>query len=315
MDAKRLILVLFVLSVILVMGMIGASFSLSQEQVDAHVERDTIARHDPLFQEILYQKDPWHCHFEDDFLIPLHKSDPSKSPRVSLVSEFFDQTSHILDAMQANLRDNSHHARFVYLIGNSRQQLANLTAIIPPETIMDVYYAPGGVTYRHLFAAASLYPETFLIHNADIAVRNLTYLLDACNAETSFDNAALVGSRLDVLRKQATCQEYSGQGSFDTYITNRKFIDCAFLNNMRFPPFYWGAENVVASQLPKKLIANLCPHWTFAHHHPGKMVASSNSGERAHRIRINSEKNSWTGVKNNEQVLAKICNLQRLHGL
>jgi len=312
MTPKTLIAFFVALSVILVLRFLAPSFALLKAH--GQDESNIIARPDPLFEKTLYQKDPWQCQFEDDFLIPLHKSDWSKSLRVSFVSEFFDQSNHILDAMQANLRDNAHHARFIYLIGNSRKQLGSLKTIMPPETIMDVYYAPGGVTYRHLFAAASLYPETFLIHNADIAVGNLTDLLEACNAETSFDNAALVGSRLDVLRKGATCQEYSGQGSFDTYLTNRKFIDCAFLNNMRFPPFYWGAENVVASQLPKKLIANLCPYWTFAHHHPGKEVASSNSGERAHRTRINSVKNSWAGVKNNDQVLAKICDLGRLHG-
>ena len=88
---------------------------------------------------------------------------------------------------------------------------------------MDVYYAQDGVTFRQMFFTASLYPETFLIHNADIAVGNMSKLLEGCGLNhLPFDDAALVGSRIDALRENSHCGECSRQGSFDSYLAKRK---------------------------------------------------------------------------------------------
>ena len=249
-------------------------------------------------------KDPWNCSFEDDILVSLHKSANNDntlsetSVRLTLVSEFYMAASHTLEVIHANIRDNCHHDQFIYVIGECRKQLRSLQDILPSDNItMDVYYAQGGVTFCHLFFTASLCPETFLIHNADIAIGNMSKLLEGSGLNhRPFDDAALVGSRIDALRGNAHCEEYYRQGSFDSYLAKRKSMDCIFFNNLRSPPFYWGAKNVVASLLPKKHIANLCPYRKFDHFHPSGDVASSISGLREKRVRVNSDDNSWVGA-------------------
>lgn len=287
-------------------------FSLSS-QIDSNYHLYQLAGSTRTVVKEASLVNPSECSFEDDFLIPIYKSNSSShhdgKAKVTVVSEFYNASS-VKRAMTQNIKDNDLSAtRFIYLVGGSRnmqyQQLQSvLNVSFPAMKFLNVYYAPGGVTYRHLFGAAMMYPQPFMIHNADIGIGNVSKILDACHH--SFNNSAVVGSRVDVLEEGATCQKYFDWSSFDAYMTNREGLDCNFLNNMRFPPFYWGAENVVASQLPKQSIANLCPHWTFAHYHAAKAL------DRVHRIRINADVNSWTVKPNNAQILSAICNIEKL---
>ena len=255
---------------------------------------------------------PFECSFEEDFLIQLYNSSNNTGGgvNISIVSEYFQGNPESKIALRKNIDKNRHQARFIYVVGESRQQVAALWADIGPDPppFLEVFYAPGGVTYRHLFGVATLYPDSpFLIHNTDIDVGDTSKLLNACS---NLDEGVLVGSRTDILRPGANCREYSDQGSFDVYLTNAKGMDCDFLSNLRFPPFYWGAENVVASQIPKKYKANLCPYWQFDHYHKSEAVASSDSGVREHRVRINSPSNSWVG--SSAATLGRICNISTM---
>ena len=251
---------------------------------------------------------PFGCNFEDDFLIQLYNTSSNTGGsgggviNISIVSEYFQGNRESKTALLNNINKNRFHARFIYVVGESRRQLATLLADIGPDPppFLEVFYAPGGVTYRHLFGVATLFPDTpFLIHNADIDVGDASRLLNACS---NLDEGVLVGSRTDILRPGANCREYKNNGSFDVYLTNSKDMDYNFLKNLRFPPSFWGAENVVASQIPKKYKANLCPYWQFDHHHK--------SGLRDHRVRINSPSNSWAG--SSAQTLGRICNISTL---
>ena len=121
------------------------------------------------------------------------------------------------------MKNNLHHGRFVFLIGDSKKDLDLLKSIAPLSEInMEVWYAAGGVTYRHLFAAATRYSGTFVIHNSDIGVGDMSGLLDAC---PNLDDAALFGSRIDVYpdpgnTEGANCTSYLLRGSFDAVVTN-----------------------------------------------------------------------------------------------
>ncbi|CAJ1955481.1 unnamed protein product [Cylindrotheca closterium] len=243
---------------------------------------------------------------------------------------------HRRQTVKDNIHDNAEHARFVFLVSGegststfdamqmSYQTLKNILAKVPIEIDAEILFAPGGVTYRHLFAAAMRFEEAFLVYNSDIAVGNLSLLLDSCGPNLDF--GALVGSRTDTFRHanatKPTCFEYMNMGSFDIFMTNRKGLlvkgdsKCSFLNNLRFPQYYWGAENVVAFLLStRKRVANICSRWIFRHMHESKTLdvqRGPRSRDRPNRIRINHQHNDWGGVETWMQNLSDTCNLDLL---
>ena len=75
-----------------------------------------------------------------------------------------------------NINDNKHHAHFVYLIGEKLEENTELIRNLlsnDKDIVFSVFYVPNGVTFRHIFAAATMFNETFLVHNADIEVGRL----------------------------------------------------------------------------------------------------------------------------------------------
>jgi len=193
-----------------------------------------------------------------------------------------------MEAVRSNIRDNLHHARFVFLIGDSKKYLDILKSIVPLSEInMEVYYAAGGVQYRHLFSAATRYSGPFAVHNSDIAVGDMSVVIDACH---NFDDAALVVSRYEVYEgepsdEKQTCTYMMNLGSFDEFITNSKSFDCKLLNSLQFKHCFFGAENVMAALLPKTTIANLCPRWRSTHYHDTAVAVRP-----PRRVRINHGK-------------------------
>mmetsp|Transcript_19571 Transcript_19571/g.27682 ORF Transcript_19571/g.27682 Transcript_19571/m.27682 type:complete len:265 (+) Transcript_19571:223-1017(+) len=245
------------------------------------------------------------CRFEEHFLIPLYKSslNNTRDVKITLVSEFFE----VNEAVRLNIENNIDRGRFLYVIGDSLKTLDKLISIAPPEINMEVYYAPGGVNYRHLFAAATRYSETFVIHNSDIGVGDMSNVVDACS---NFDDSALFGSRSDVYpekdRLKKYCTYYMALGSFDAVVTNRKHFDCGTLNRFKLPLDYWGTENNMAYSVPKETKAHLCPHWVFRHHH------NSKNRTRPSRPRISNGDNTWHNTYKNDEVLASVCDFDKL---
>eukprot|EP00522_Entomoneis_paludosa_P015618 CAMPEP_0172449410 /NCGR_PEP_ID=MMETSP1065-20121228/8127_1 /TAXON_ID=265537 /ORGANISM="Amphiprora paludosa, Strain CCMP125" /LENGTH=357 /DNA_ID=CAMNT_0013201081 /DNA_START=213 /DNA_END=1286 /DNA_ORIENTATION=+ len=284
--------------------------------------------------------------FERDLLITLFQSSfDHDTAKVTIVSEFFRSTPYVALSIHENIQSNHHLAHFVFLVGdNPQSQLEELQSLVNnvlrdlslTSLKYDIYYAPGGVTYRHLFAASMPYSiGPFLIHNADISLGNVQIILDSCPNNDNLDNTLVVGSRNDIFRaaslvnkqkqrgsrlvkNKVNCEEYKQVGSFDVFYTNHNQIACHQLNNLRFPPYYWGAENVVASQV-KSHVANLCPYWNeFWHFHAfdnntdATKIASEQNSNRGSRIRLNHPVNSWHNPDPSNQLLKKACNVTML---
>jgi len=275
------------------------------ESVETHI------RIKPEWQKEMEQALPeWQkkCRFEDDFLLPLYKTSPNQQhdAKITLVSEFFNQSDSGMEAVRLNMKDNLHHGRFVFLIGDSKKDLDLLKTIAPLSEInMEVWYAPGGVTYRSLFAAATRYSGPFVVHNSDIGVGDMSGLLDAC---PNFDDVALFGSRVDIYPegKGKNCTFHMGNGSFDAVVTNPKLFDCETINALQFKHNYWGAENVMGAFVPKGTKLNLCPRWRFSHYHNGKNT------QRHKRPRVNAGDNNFYDFGDNDNRLSVVCDLEKL---
>mmetsp|Transcript_2408 Transcript_2408/g.3538 ORF Transcript_2408/g.3538 Transcript_2408/m.3538 type:complete len:343 (+) Transcript_2408:152-1180(+) len=278
------------------------------ESVETHI------RIKPEWQKEMEQALPeWQkkCRFEDDFLLPLYKTSPNQQhdAKITLVSEFFNQSDSGMEAVRLNMKDNLHHGRFVFLIGDSKKDLDLLKTIAPLSEInMEVWYAPGGVTYRSLFAAATRYSGPFVVHNSDIGVGDMSGLLDAC---PNFDDVAFVGSRVDIHPDPKypvgkNCTSYMLRGSFDAVVTNPTSFDCEIINALQFKHNYWGAENAMAHFLPKGTKVNLCPRWRFSHYH------NVTNAKRPLRPYVNAKENNFIGTYGNDDVLGLVCDLKKL---
>eukprot|EP00522_Entomoneis_paludosa_P016010 CAMPEP_0172460174 /NCGR_PEP_ID=MMETSP1065-20121228/35834_1 /TAXON_ID=265537 /ORGANISM="Amphiprora paludosa, Strain CCMP125" /LENGTH=433 /DNA_ID=CAMNT_0013215127 /DNA_START=588 /DNA_END=1886 /DNA_ORIENTATION=- len=343
------------LAAILHQNVSGSSPSYGREKESKNIISNHIAAEKGFMNKI-----PWNDYcpqFEHDLLVPLFQSSVvlSSTRRVTIISEFFQATPHVELALLHNIESNHHLAHFVFLVGDEprlvelqsilyriRAELSG-TSLSPATTPFsldyDIYHAPGGVTYRHLLAAALPYSKQypnrpFLIHNADISLGNMELVVNAC---PHLSQSLVIGSRNDIFRAVAlydlrrkrrisqtkhvvSCKEYKRAGSYDVLYTNFDNIECSTLHNLRFPPYYWGVENVVAHQLSrlKPNVANLCPYWNeFWHYHPFENETNAaavadefNSRNRVNRIRINHYKNDW--MPKSREFLEQACNVTML---
>ena len=260
--------------------------------------------------------------FEDEFLIPIGVSDPMKKvgkDNIVAITDFYlspkqNRMEEVKKATKRNMQRNAQGVRFAYIISSPKcgtdsacQFLQNAASEVGAD--VDIYWAPGGATtYQHIFATAMFYPNsTFIQYHSDISLGNVSEFLPSCN----LDETALFASRTELpeimwedppYKQPKECQYYQGVGSSDVVITREDLLNCDFLFNMRYAPFYWGAEAVLGSQIQGRLgleIINTCPHWEFYHLHQ--------TGERngRPRIQVNHGRNDFDGKT--KKKLGDVC--------